>query len=84
MEVMLELILLVDGAGGGHSTAIISDNGGMGCTSIIWNVELWLIVSSLMGRIISESCPQLSRKGLRSHVADHLEEKEKGGGYRVK
>lgn len=64
MEVMFELILLVDGAGSGHSTAISSHNGEMGCTGIIWSVVLWLIISNLMGRVVSESGSQVGCKGL--------------------
>lgn len=57
MEVTSELILLVDGAGGGHSTAIIGHNGEVRCTGIIWSVVLWLIVVNCMGHVVRDFPP---------------------------
>lgn len=75
MEVMSELILLVDGAGGGHSTAIISHNGEVGCTGIISSVIYWLIVVNWMGSVVCDFPPETIRKELGRHVSDRLSEK---------
>lgn len=74
-EVMSELILLVDGAGGGHSTAIISHNGEVGCTGSIWSVIYWLIVVNWMGSVVCDFSSETISKELGRHVSDCLSEK---------
>lgn len=84
MEVMSELILLVDGAGGGHSTAIISHNGEVGCTGIISSVIYWLIVVNWMGSVVCDFPSETIRKELRCHVSDRLSEKSNAVTQQIK
>lgn len=72
---MSELILLVDGAGGGHSTAIISHNGDVGCTGIVSSVVHGLVVINWMGGVVCDFSPEAIRKELGCHVSDCLSEK---------
>lgn len=74
-EGMSELILLVDGAGGGHSTAIVSHNGDVGCTGIVSSVIHGLVVVNRMGGVVCDFPPQTIRKELGCHVSDCLSEK---------
>lgn len=83
-EGMSELILLVDGAGGGHSTAIISHNGDVGCTGIVSSVIHGLIVVNWMGGVVCDFPPQTICKELGCHVSDCLPEKSNAVTQQIK
>lgn len=84
VEVMSELILLVDGAGGGHSAAIISHNGEVGCTGIISSVIYWVIVVNWMGGVVCDFPPEAIRKERGRHVSDRLSEKSNAVTQQIK
>lgn len=83
-EGMSELILLVDGAGGGHSTAIISHNGDVGCTGIVSSVIHRVIVVNWMGGVVCDFPPETIRKELGCHVSDCLSEKSNAVTQQIK
>lgn len=83
-EGMSELILLVDGAGGGHSTAIISHNGDVGCTGIVSSVIQGLVVVNRMGGVVCDFPPEIIRKELGCHVSDGLSEKSRAVTQQIK
>lgn len=83
-EARSELILLVDGAGGGHSTAIISHNGEVRCAGTICSVIFWLVVFNWMGGVVCDFPSETIRKELRRHVSDCLSEKSNAVTQQIK
>lgn len=65
-------LLEVDGACGGHGTAILRNHRQVSSAPIIGKVELRLIVGGRMRGSIRDAGSELSGEELRAHVADHL------------
>lgn len=65
-------LLEVDGACGGHGTAILRNHRQVSSAPIIGKVELRLIVGGRMRGAIRDPGSELSGEELRAHVADHL------------
>lgn len=63
---------MVDGAGGGHSTAVLRYDGEVGGSGIVGHVELRLVVAHGVRGVVGDALPQAAGEPWRRQVVDHL------------
>lgn len=70
---LVGLLLIIDCAGGSHSTSILSYDGQVCCPMIVFDKIIWLVVTVWLSGVICDLAPDPVSKVVWGHVVDELE-----------